>query len=706
MTVAMRWIAAGVALCLGLWSAHAWGQALGVTITAPSSGSTVGGIITIEGTSQGLVNGRVSVSIDGGPFQLAQGVASWTFEWDTRTVPDGAHTITARARETIGGPAVTTSVQVVVSNAGGLSVAILSPAPGATVTGTFEVRGSSAGAIEVAVAVDTGAFQVANGLNPWSVIFEPGSLAPGPHTLRARARDGQGGEVFDTIAVVVAGPTPGTQKFAYVSSVDGTLLTGSMYVPAGYVPGGPPAGLVVYLHGGGGLGTVPGDWPAQLDALGWVLVAPDGRYWGLYPDCPWRTSAAYVNNPDPNVGPGEQDILDAIDWASQTFSIDPDRVYLSGFSMGGRGAYQIGLRHPDRFAALVPLAPASDMYEIFVRRPEPRACKEGMVGGRPGDSPFVDTMYTITSARFLIENAFNLPVFHGHGTGDSVAYNVPPAPGAPAQYLHGFHMLFDATWNGCHGASGLCFGHTPTLGELRQRHPEGYDWAYFFSDVGHQRDTRWTTGAVPAPGLQGVASVQNPGRLMGIFEFLAARTRVQSPETVVYKTYTDEHRRAYWVEIEISAPWTDTPGAVRARRDVSANALHVELARVARASIDLPEAGVALGLGRDLTISLEPLSEPFFDPALAAPGEPLAPTLVLRAPLGGLDGVRVLRDGSPLPAGQVSLSPGEVTIASQPVAGSVTLLVQALCYPDCNGDGLLNLADFGCFQTQFALGCP
>ncbi|MCC6659888.1 MAG: hypothetical protein IT437_03280 [Phycisphaerales bacterium] len=28
------------------------------------------------------------------------------------------------------------------------------------------------------------------------------------------------------------------------------------------------------------------------------------------------------------------------------------------------------------------------------------------------------------------------------------------------------------------------------------------------------------------------------------------------------------------------------------------------------------------------------------------------------------------------------------------------------CYPDCNGDGALNLADFGCFQTKFALGDP
>ena len=28
------------------------------------------------------------------------------------------------------------------------------------------------------------------------------------------------------------------------------------------------------------------------------------------------------------------------------------------------------------------------------------------------------------------------------------------------------------------------------------------------------------------------------------------------------------------------------------------------------------------------------------------------------------------------------------------------------CYPDCNGDGVLNLSDFGCFTTRFALGEP
>ncbi|MCC6659875.1 MAG: hypothetical protein IT437_03215 [Phycisphaerales bacterium] len=32
--------------------------------------------------------------------------------------------------------------------------------------------------------------------------------------------------------------------------------------------------------------------------------------------------------------------------------------------------------------------------------------------------------------------------------------------------------------------------------------------------------------------------------------------------------------------------------------------------------------------------------------------------------------------------------------------------VAAPCYPDCNGDSVLNLADFGCFTTKFALNDP
>jgi predicted esterase len=37
------------------------------------------------------------------------------------------------------------------------------------------------------------------------------------------------------------------------------------------------------------------------------------------------------------------------------YSIDPDRIYLTGVSLGAGGTWEIGLRYPDRFAALIPV---------------------------------------------------------------------------------------------------------------------------------------------------------------------------------------------------------------------------------------------------------------------------------------------------------------------------------------------------------------
>jgi hypothetical protein len=365
-------------------------------------------------------------------------------------------------------------------------------------------------------------------------------------------------------------------------------------------------------------------------------------------------------------------------------------VYLTGFSMGGRGTYQIGLRNPDRFAAIAPLAPASDMYEVFVRRPDPPACKEGVAsdglgGGQPNDSLVTDTLYSITSGRVLIENAFNLPVFHGHGTEDGTACNFPPGtgpcppssgpsapPGTP-QYLHGYHMLFETDWDDCHWGGDQCFGHTPTLSELQARHPSGYDWGYVFTSVPHQNDPFWASGGAPSATNEGVPSLVNPGEWMGIFEFFEARALAHSPDTVVYKSFTDAHRRAYWTEIEITTPWQDLPGAVRATRDSAANRLTLELARVARVTIDLDRAELALAPA-PLVIDLAPLAEPVFDPALAesAPG-PV--TLVLRGTTAGLLRAVVLRDGLVDPGLSVLSAPGELRIQGVPRALPTTLSI-------------------------------
>ncbi|TMK22889.1 MAG: hypothetical protein E6G68_01415, partial [Actinobacteria bacterium] len=56
------------------------------------------------------------------------------------------------------------------------------------------------------------------------------------------------------------------------------------------------------------------------------------------------------------VGRGHEDFLESWGDAMASFSIDPDRVYLAGHSMGGFGSYLIGLLYPDRFAAAFPIS--------------------------------------------------------------------------------------------------------------------------------------------------------------------------------------------------------------------------------------------------------------------------------------------------------------------------------------------------------------
>jgi predicted peptidase len=50
----------------------------------------------------------------------------------------------------------------------------------------------------------------------------------------------------------------------------------------------------------------------------------------------------------------------ALDDAEKHYSIDRTHVILAGLSYGGLGVWEIGARHPDRFAALVPVSGQSD----------------------------------------------------------------------------------------------------------------------------------------------------------------------------------------------------------------------------------------------------------------------------------------------------------------------------------------------------------
>lgn len=138
----------------------------------------------------------------------------------------------------------------------------------------------------------------------------------------------------------VKGFSPGDQTITFESTWDGSEQLYRIYLPK-VVSSATPVPLLVVLHGK----TVDHNaWfdytPIKefADKYGYVVVAPYGRGDYFYQ------------------GPAERDVLDIMDIVLERDNIDPDRVYLMGHSMGGWGTWWIGLRHPERFAAICPMA--------------------------------------------------------------------------------------------------------------------------------------------------------------------------------------------------------------------------------------------------------------------------------------------------------------------------------------------------------------
>jgi hypothetical protein len=92
-------------------------QAPAVAITAPAGGSTVTGTITISATaSDDQAVAGVRFRVDGANVGAEDTSAPYSYSWDTRTVPNGTHVLTAVARDTGNNQTTSSSVSVTVSN--------------------------------------------------------------------------------------------------------------------------------------------------------------------------------------------------------------------------------------------------------------------------------------------------------------------------------------------------------------------------------------------------------------------------------------------------------------------------------------------------------------------------------------------------------------------------------------------------------------
>ena len=188
-----------------------------------------------------------------------------------------------------------------------------------------------------------------------------------------------------------ATPEPGTLTTQYFrSSTDGSVQPYGLWLPQYYSPK-EKYPLILQLHGIG---------PKQVThwRLTWTGVKKES--W-IDPHTPHIFVSCFGRSNTFFRGMGEQDVFEVMAEARRRFSIDPDRVFISGFSMGGAGAFIVGLHYPDRFGSILAVDPA--LTSAAGARP----------GGGERDAPpaWSQPQRAIGLPANLDRNARNVPVY-------------------------------------------------------------------------------------------------------------------------------------------------------------------------------------------------------------------------------------------------------------------------------------------------------
>lgn len=149
----------------------------------------------------------------------------------------------------------------------------------------------------------------------------------------------------------------GPQVLSFHSMVDGTDQPYAIYLPKNFnekksYP------FVVMLHGAGSnhrlalrrvFGKSNAEGENDVDA---------SLYFPEWKDQAYIVAAPLARGTMGYQGVAETDVWDMIADVKSRFSIDEDRTYLTGLSMGGGGTLWIGLTRPDFWAAIAPVCPA------------------------------------------------------------------------------------------------------------------------------------------------------------------------------------------------------------------------------------------------------------------------------------------------------------------------------------------------------------
>jgi poly(3-hydroxybutyrate) depolymerase len=145
-------------------------------------------------------------------------------------------------------------------------------------------------------------------------------------------------------------PTPGDEvaggevvERSFISRIDRAQVVYALWVPKAYDPNRTWP-LIVFLHGSG----EGANFRMPLNPKAGVPVR------GVRSDLDFFVAFPLMRGSRTISGLAEQDVLETIADALSAYPIDPDRVHLTGLSLGGFACWQIACHHPHLFASAVP----------------------------------------------------------------------------------------------------------------------------------------------------------------------------------------------------------------------------------------------------------------------------------------------------------------------------------------------------------------
>jgi predicted peptidase len=182
------------------------------------------------------------------------------------------------------------------------------------------------------------------------------------------------------LPIVVTGCARSTTGFQtrVFKGPDGIKARYSLFVPHNYGLDR-PVPVILFLHGAGEAGT-DGEKPTHV-GIGPAIRGREATFPFLvvFPQAQDRVPATFGS-----WMPGQPDAeraLAILDEVQREYRTDPQRVYLTGNSVGGAGVWNLAAAHPDRWAAIVPVCGLGPVAKVEAVKHIPCWCFHGADDG-------------------------------------------------------------------------------------------------------------------------------------------------------------------------------------------------------------------------------------------------------------------------------------------------------------------------------------